>query len=170
MKLPNEIDLFDEYNPEVSIQGEKLKALDELFFKSAKYKNSKEYLSLLKFINRFPKISPFNAFLIHAQNSGVQVVLSAKQWEKQGRKIKYNARPLVILIPFGPVNFVYDIADTEGADIPDYLINPFSTTGNLNPSIYHQTVISCEKEMITIIEYDMHKASAGYAKEGALKI
>ena len=29
--------------------------------------------------------------------------------------VKPNSRPLIILLPFGPVGFVYDIADTEPA-------------------------------------------------------
>ena len=164
MKNDEQASLFGDLE-KTSISEEKLKALDELFLRSARYHNSQEYLDLLRFINRFPKLSPFNAFLIHAQNSGVEVVLSAKQWAKYGRTIKYHARPLVILIPFGPVSFVYDIEDTKGDNVPDYLLHPFKTTGNLNPLIYHHTVVNCEKENIALIEYDMDKGSAGYAQK-----
>lgn len=104
-------DLFDDPN-------EKLATLDELFLRSSNYSNSADYLNLLQFINRFPALSPFNAFLIHTQNSGVNVVMSAAKWEKYGRKVNYRARPLVILVPFGPVQFVYDISDTTGDEVP----------------------------------------------------
>lgn len=143
---------------------EKLAALDGLFLKSEKYRNSQEYFNLLNFINKFPKLSPFNAFLIHTQNSGVEVVLTAFQWSKFSRKVKYNARPLVILVPFGPVNFVYDIADTEGEDIPAYMINPFTTYGKLKSSIYNYTTVNCIKEEIMYIEDEMHKSSAGFSR------
>ena len=163
MKIDEQL-RFDDYIEE-SHKKDKLNALDELFVKSAKYQNSHVYFNLLNFINRFPKLSPFNAFLIHMQNSGVEIVLSADKWAKYNRTIKYNSRPLVILIPFGPVSFIYDISDTEGSELPDYIKHPFNTSGNLDPLIYHRTVMSCKKENISIIEYDMYKSSAGYAQK-----
>ncbi|MBK7442542.1 MAG: hypothetical protein IPI65_13570 [Bacteroidetes bacterium] len=51
----------------------------------------------------------------------MEIVLSAEKWKKYRRTIKKNARPLLILMPFGPVEFVYDITDTEGDEIPEYL-------------------------------------------------
>lgn len=143
--------------------SEKLAALDELFLKSSTYRNSEEYFSLLKFINRFPALSPFNAFLIHTQNSGVEVVLTASKWAKYGRKINHRARPLVILVPFGPINFVYDIADTNGDEVPPSVLHPFYTFGKFNEDIFHKTVKNCKKENISYIENNMHRSSAGYA-------
>ena len=70
---------------------EKLAALDELFLRSSNYRDSEDYFNLLKFINRFPKLSPFNAFLIHTQNSGVEIVLTASQWAKYGRVVNRHA-------------------------------------------------------------------------------
>ena len=143
--------------------SEKISALDELFLNSINYQKSNKYFELLTFINRFPSLSPFNAFLVHMQNSGVQIVNTPAKWKKYGRAVKYQARPLVILVPFGPVQFVYDIADTEGDPLPDEIINPFSTIGYLAKSQYDTTVTNCEKEGIVVQQYDMKKASAGYA-------
>lgn len=159
-----ELDLFGSYVKTGANNFDKIKALDELFLKSAGFRKSSDYLNLLNFINRFPKLSPFNAFLIHTQNPGVQVVLSALQWAAYKRVVNEYARPLVILVPFGPVNFVYDIADTSGDPIPDYLINPFNTLGDLDPSVYQVTINNSQKENISIIENAMYKASAGFAK------
>lgn len=119
---------------------------------------------MLKFINRFPKLSPFNAFLIHTQNSGVELVLTASKWAKYGRKINHQARPLVILVPFGPVNFVYDIADTNGEPVPEQILHPFITSGRFDKAIFNKTVKNCKKEKIEYIENNMHKTSAGYAQ------
>jgi len=98
------------------------------------------------------------------QNSGVQIVLPAARWAKYGRTVKYQSRPLVILMPFGPVSFVYDIADTEGKPIPDHLINLFTTAGEFNPLIYNRIIMNCSKENILLREEVMHKSSAGFAK------
>jgi hypothetical protein len=151
---------------------EKLAALDELFLRSLNYRTSQDYYNLLNFINRFPKLSPYNAFLIHTQNNGVKVVLSASQWAKYGYTINYQARPLVILVPFGPVSFVYDIADTSASSIPDELLNPFITKGIFNNQIYNLTLTNCAKESIQILEKNIHKSSAGFAnnKKGSFSI
>lgn len=160
-----ELDLFGSYVKTGTDNSDKLKALDELFLKSAGFRKSADYLNLLNFINRFPKLSPFNAFLIHTQNPGVEVVLSALQWAAYKRVVNEYARPLVILVPFGPVNFVYDIADTSGDPLPDYLINPFITLGDLDPSLYQNTITNCQRENISVIENPMYKSSAGFAKK-----
>ena len=150
-------ELFDDSN-------QKLAALDDLFLKSSIYRNSSDYFNLLEFINRFPKLSPFNAFLIHTQNSGVKVVLTASQWSKYGRVINQYARPLVILVPFGPVSFVYDIADTEGEPVPPSLLNPFATLGKFDGDIFQRCIRYCEMDGIKYIENTMHISNAGFAK------
>lgn len=151
---------------------QKLAALDDLFLRSSNYRNSSEYFNLLQFINRFPKLSPFNAFLIHTQNSGVQAVLTASQWHNYGRVVNHHARPLVILVPFGPVSFVYDIADTSGPPVPPSASNPFATIGKFDENIFHRSIKNFEKERIKYIENTMHKNNAGFAshKNGEFSI
>lgn len=151
----NQASLFESY--------EKLHALDELFESSAAYRSSENYFSLMKFIRNFPSISPFNAFLIHMQNPTVELVMNARKWKFWGRRIKPNARPLVILVPFGPVDFVYDIADTEGSEVPALALNPFHTAGRLDPAIYELTIRNCASDFIHYEEEEMSKISAGYA-------
>ncbi|MBZ5857555.1 hypothetical protein [Flavihumibacter profundi] len=143
---------------------EKIKALDELFKSSASYRNSENFFELIKFIKKFPLLSPYNAFLIHMQNRGVEIVLSYKRWRQLGRTIKYDARPMLILVPFGPIEFVYDIADTEGAPIPEALINPFNTNGELKVGVLERTIKNCVYDEIYYQEENMHKDSAGYAQ------
>jgi hypothetical protein len=160
-----------------SIQG-KRKALDELFEHSAKYRQSAEFFNLLNFIRRFRNLSPFNAFLIHMQDSGATVVLTPKSWLRYGRRIKPMARPFIILVPFGPVEFVYDISDTEPINgekdnIPETLLNPFLTKGDLHPPIFSKTCKNAEKEGIDYYEQHMQKGGAGYAttmKDGRFKV
>jgi len=117
----------------------------------------------MQFIRRFPSLSPFNAFLIHMQNPGVEIVMTARKWRKLGRKVKPYSRPLVILVPFGPVDFVFDITDTEGEEVPKLIMNPFHTEGKLNPSIYDLTVLNCATDLIQYEEGNMAISSAGYA-------
>lgn len=92
-----------------------VKALDELFLSVGTYRRSREYRELLDFLRRFPALSPYNAMLIHVQRPGCRCLLTASKWWKlYQRKVRPGARPLVILRPFGPVAFVFDVSDTEG--------------------------------------------------------
>ena len=143
---------------------EKIKALDELFKRSSVYNNSTKFFELLKFIKRFPSLSPFNAFLIHTQNPGVEFVMNESKWLRFGRKVISYARPLVILVPFGPVEFVYDIKDTEGESSLEELTNPFATKGNFDRMIYYKTIKNALKENVVIDEKEIANAAAGYVR------
>lgn len=142
-----------------------LKALDELFDKVKTYNHSSEYKDLLDFIVKFKNLSPFNAFLIKTQNSGVKVVMNARKWKRQyKRSIKPYARPLVILVPFGPVDFVYDVADTEGPPIPKQLEDPFMTTGTVRFGLYETVIKNLISHGFIIDEYIGHKEMAGFVQ------
>ena len=94
-------------------------SLDELFKVSSQYRSSDSYMRMLDFINQFPYIAPFNAMLAHIQMPGARYVLPPRKWYQYfGRVIKSEARPIVILRTMGPVDFVFDVSDTEGEPLP----------------------------------------------------
>jgi hypothetical protein len=94
--------------------------LDQLLADSRLYKRSKDYKDLLDFVARLRTFAPFNAMLLHVQKPGLSYAASKKDWFKRfGRWIKEGARPLLILQPFSPVALVYDVMDTEGAELPE---------------------------------------------------
>lgn len=139
--------------------------LDELYSNVENFRNSVSFQHTLDFVSSFKKLSPYNAFLIYQQRPGARYVLNASQWLKQyKRRIKPNARPLIILVPFGPVDYVYDISDTypvddknnpslfaeTGEEIIASIIEPFKTDGyepkvemaNLEESMkYHGIIV-----------------------------
>ena len=93
--------------------------LDQLMEDSKLYKSSQNYLELLEFTKRLRNFAPFNAMLLHVQKPGLRYAASAFDWQTRfGRRPQENARPLLILWPFGPVALVYDVQDTEGRDLP----------------------------------------------------
>jgi hypothetical protein len=93
--------------------------LDTLLADSRLYHTSAAYKALLDFVVRLRNFAPFNAMLLQVQKPGITYAASAADWRTRfGRKPKEGARPLLILWPFGPVALVYDVADTEGKDLP----------------------------------------------------
>lgn len=119
-------------------------SLDELFQRSREYRNGRQYRALLDFIGRFPYLSPYNACLVRTQNPKVRFVASARRWRSRyGRDVQPEARPLIVLQPFGPVALVYDVEDTFGAPLPLDLEQPFRTAGRLQPAVWDNTLAHC---------------------------
>ena len=88
--------------------------VDLLFQAVSSYSKCKEFKSLLAFCARFKHLSPYNAMLVQMQRPTATYVLTADEWKnKYNRVIKPDARPMIILVPFGPVDFVFDVYDTE---------------------------------------------------------
>lgn len=120
--------------PDKTIKG--LGCLD-VFFQmckpAVKAAMQKAFLNLSPILKKF---APLNALLVHIQQPGSKMVGTAVDWlHKYGSKLIFNAKPLIILWPFGPVNFVYDISDTEATDsareIHEDILNPFQPSGFL---------------------------------------
>lgn len=88
--------------------------ISELFDEVLKYRNSDRFRELLKFCAKLNTIGSYNAMLVRMQYPGAEYVLSKENWKKKyNRRITSNAKPLIILVPFGPVSFVFDVGDTE---------------------------------------------------------
>ncbi len=89
--------------------------INDFFKKIVEKKDNKNLKNFFEFIKRMHKHAPFNDALVFIQNPDCFYYATAPQWKNIfNRKIKNNSRPLVTLIPFGPVNFVYDYNDTTG--------------------------------------------------------
>ena len=93
--------------------------IDQLIAATRLYNTSAAVQDLLNFTIRLREFAPFNAMLLHIQKPGLTHAATARDWMKRfGRAPKEDARPLLILRAMGPVDFVFDILDTEGRDVP----------------------------------------------------
>ena len=131
-------------------------ALDEMFAVSQRFRSSTEYMDLLRFIARFPKYSPFNGLLLYLQNPDITYAATAGTWQRRfHRKIRYDARPLLILAPMAPVRFVFDLEDTEGESAllqQDLLQKEFP---QLTTDVFDHTIHNCELSGIILREVQL---------------
>jgi hypothetical protein len=82
---------------------------------------------LLDQVSSIPGRKLFNALLAIAQMPHATLLHSDRVWEERwGRRVKPGQRPLVLLFPFGPVEFVYDVSQTEPTE--DATPLPFDAT------------------------------------------
>lgn len=134
--------------------------LDQLLEDSRLYKDSYSYFELLKSTARLRNFAPFNALLLDIQRPGITYAASASVWWRHyGREIVENARPLLILWPFGPVALVYDVQDTEGMDLPEDMMS-FLAYGDITSD---SISIFVEKMAAKNIYCDFFDGGDGYA-------
>lgn len=141
--------------------------LDQLLADSRVYKTTDAYKKLLEFVVRLRNVAPFNAMLLQLQKPGLTYAASAHDWERRfHREIKDDARPLLILWPFGPVATVYDVLDTfdpEHSDadgLPEDLTTFFST-GDITSGRMESFRQMLERKRIELRWVDRGDASAG---------
>lgn len=135
--------------------------LDQLLKDAKLYRRGKEFRELLEFTSRLRHFAPFNAMLLHIQKPGLSYAAYASDWERRfNRTVKEFARPLIILRPFGPVAFVYDVQDTEGEPLPEN-VSSFFTRGKLDERLLYDAYQNCRALGIAIELVDQGDRRAG---------
>lgn len=130
-------------------------ALNELYRRSLARRGAAGFCALIAGCSRFRHYSIFNNLLVYLQDPQVTFVATAAHWQRSyKRKVKPDARPLIILAPRSPVAFVYDVADTEGQPLPEPAEDPFGMEGTLPPGVlqelYQRTLANCERYRIHV--------------------
>ena len=124
--------------------------LDELMHDVREYRTGDDFIKLLNFCAKFKTLAPYNAMLVRFQMPGARYVLTSSEWRRYRRIPRPNARPLVVLFPFGPVNFVFEIGDTMPIDpnaknrtddqILEELAAPYRTKGKIDQRYYNNII------------------------------
>ena len=155
--------------PDASSQPTERDALDRLFQRSQRLRQTEHYRAFLDFIGRLSNYSPFNGAILHVQRPGGMYFATQSQWkERFGRHVKANARPCVILQPFGPILFVFAAEDTlpaeDGTPLPEQITDPFAVDGTLDLTMWHKTYKRCEEEERVKVQFDptLSKGRAGF--------
>lgn len=135
--------------------------LDQLLDDSRLYRKGADYKNLLDFVVRLRNFAPFNALLLQIQKPGLNHAASARDWrENFSRTIKEDARPLLILWPFGPVALVYDVMDTAGDPLP-MGVSAFEAVGVIDQTALDRFASLTGKKNIVWNRVDMGDLKAG---------
>lgn len=159
-----------EETPQKTAKEQKSSSLDQMFHRSDKYHNSQNYIDSLKFIIKTKNLAPFNAWIIKEQNPDVDYVATADEWlTRFNREIKHHARAYVILKPFSPVEFVYDMNDTTGDDLPLDLQANFRAEGVIKDDYVKRILACCDKKGIKVnFNSTLMNRQAGWASHNIL--
>ena len=115
---PYEKDLFEAAADALEERDRAL--VDQLIADTRLYDSARSLKELLDFTARLRHLAPFNAMLLHIQKPGLSFAARQQDWWKRFRRQpKRNARPLGHPPQLRPVDFVYDLLDTEGEPVPE---------------------------------------------------
>ncbi|PIT96702.1 hypothetical protein COT82_01815 [Candidatus Campbellbacteria bacterium CG10_big_fil_rev_8_21_14_0_10_35_52] len=97
-----------------------VREVQDFFDQLLAMKSSEKMEQYLEFCKRVPNHSTFNSTLVFIQKPSCFYYATKAQWKKLfNRELKPSARPLLILFPFAPVEFVYDLEDIEGEPLSE---------------------------------------------------
>src|SRR5882757_3575003 len=83
----------------------------------------------LDFTTRFRRLAVWNARMAYIQRPGARVIASEFEWQSVGRHVVPDAVPIIILWPFSPIRFVYELEDTGPPLDRDSVKDPFAAVG-----------------------------------------
>lgn len=139
--------------------------LDSLLEEARLYRTSTDFLLLMEFVAKLRNFAPFNAMLLQIQRPGLMYAASSRDWLGLfNRKVKTDARPLLIMWPFGPVALVYDVRDTEGDPLPTDVMSAFRAEGVIDKQKLDECAGKLLKKHIYVNFHDWGDGRAGYVK------
>lgn len=159
---PYQKDLFSPRSQETNSAERAL--IDQLIAATKLYDSSEAIQELFAFTVHLREFAPFNAMLLHIQKPGLTHAATAHDWwHRFGRVPKKGARPLLVLRMKGPVDFVFDVQDTEGKDLPVDAFS-FPTFGNLSDNRFAEFMRAVGKEKIDLVALDSGDGQAGWIR------
>lgn len=123
----NRLGLVDDTNRNEAIL---VSEIEDLLERTREFRQSdacRRFFETLSFIKQSRYLAPYNALLVKQQRPDATFVLTEDRWLKfHGRRPRPGVQPLVVMIPFGPVDFVFDLKDIDGIEshpLPGYRPN-----------------------------------------------
>jgi len=138
--------------------------IDSLVQQSTLYRNSKAFLEMISFMALFREYAPYNNMLVRLQNPSCSFYATEKDWEQRfGRKLKEDARPMIILAPMHPVLMVYDLDQTDGPPLPEEIDRFAKFGGNWQPCFLQRTIVNAaERDRIRVDFKQLSSTNAGF--------
>ncbi len=140
--------------------------IDSLLRQGSAYRGSKEFQEMVGFIGSFRDYAPYNNMLVRVQNPSCSFYATESDWVRRfDRRLKEDARPMLILAPMHPVMLVYDLDQTDGKDLPAELSRFARFEGDAwNPRWLDRTIENAKvRDRIRIDFKTLSSTNAGFA-------
>jgi hypothetical protein len=105
-----------------------------------------EIATFLNFSTSFRRLGIWNARMAYIQRPGARVIASEYEWKTVSRSVVPDAIPIMILWPFSPIRYVYELEDTEPPIDRDAMNDPFAAKGDFHPAALPTLLNSLNKQ------------------------
>ncbi len=139
--------------------------IDSLIRQSVAYRISSAFQEMISFMGRFRDYAPYNNMLVRIQNPSCSFYATENDWYRRfERRLKEDARPMLILAPMHPVLLVYELDQTEGPDLPEELGRFATFAGDWKDDYLNKTLENAAKrDRIRIDVKRLSSTNAGFA-------
>ena len=125
---------------------------------------------LLDQVASLRQYKPFNGLMTVLQCPKAKHLLTLEEWRTRwGRRVKPGENPIVLLVPHGPVKFVFDVSQTEDPDgsqvLPPHLANPFEMKDVVGAGVAYARLLERAKE----VGVRVSSTRSGYPSAGCIE-
>lgn len=113
-----------------------------------------QFVDFFDFTLRFRRLSVWNARMAHIQRPGASAIATENEWRSIKRYVLPDAVPIIILWPFSPIRFVYELADTGPPVDREAIGDPFATPGSFNDKLLSHLVNNLKKQKNFVVEVE----------------
>jgi hypothetical protein len=123
--------------------------------------------SFLNYSNAFRRLGIWNARMAYIQRPGARVIASEYEWKTVSRSVVPDAIPIMILWPFSPIRYVYELEDTEPPIDRKAFKDPFATQGHFHPKALPALLSSIQKQKRFKISFEPRRQGSARAGSAA---
>jgi hypothetical protein len=105
--------------------------------------------------------------MAYIQRPGAQVIASEHEWRSVSRYVLPDAIPIIILWPFSPIRFVYELEDTGPPVDRASFSDPFAVQGEIRPSVLAKLTANLKKQKHFKISIESRRQGFKYAGSAA---
>jgi hypothetical protein len=118
----------------------------------------------LNFATKFRRLSIWNARMAQIQRPGARIIASEREWQTIGRYVLPDAVPIMILWPFSPIRFVFELEDTGPPIDRESIHDPFAAQGEFRSKFLSALESNLKKRKNFIITIE--KRRQGFSRAG----
>jgi hypothetical protein len=101
--------------------------------------------------------------MAYIQRPGARVIASEYEWKCVSRSVVPDAIPIMILWPFSPIRYVYELEDTEPRIERGEIKDPFAVRGQFHPTALSKLLSSIHKQKRFKILFEPRRQGFGHA-------
>lgn len=141
-----------------------LSSIDTLLQASRRYRYSSSFQEMVDFMGRFRDYAPYNNMLVRIQDPSCAFYATERDWKSRfERRLKDDARPMIILAPMHPVLLVYDLDQTEGREVPEELLRFSQFSGAWKPEWLDRLLENAARHRLRVDFKPLSTAHSGFA-------